>query len=264
MLNGEEQHIIPVREDEKRGDVPPLLSEQNLKPPQYNRYAIYYAPEADSALAQFGRSWFGYDAEDQNWQGERRHYGLGQSTLEEITNAPRHYGFHATLKAPFRLHPDRSFEELDQQIKRFTQARAAIALEGLALTQLGRFLALCPTGDLTKLNHFAAQCVSSFDAFRAPLTQAERTRRLAGGQLNKYHRLLLENWGYPYVMDAYQFHITLTRALSPREMSCIAPILTPAVRDYGEAPFSINSICLFAEPENGGSFELIQRYPLNG
>ena len=77
------------------------------------RYALYFVPPADSALYRFGAGFLGYDC----YTGERlRHpqdIALIASEWEQFTHEPRKYGFHATLKAPFRLLPDRKSTRLN-------------------------------------------------------------------------------------------------------------------------------------------------------
>ena len=59
------------------------------------RYAIYYAPAADSALNRFGTQLLGYDAVN----GEALLFADGiEQVLPDwryLTNDPRKYGFHA-------------------------------------------------------------------------------------------------------------------------------------------------------------------------
>ncbi len=65
------------------------------------RYAVYWAPEPATELARFGARWLGRDAET----GQRTTAlaaGLPLS-WERATEEARLYGFHATLKPPFRL-----------------------------------------------------------------------------------------------------------------------------------------------------------------
>src|SRR5690606_21547575 len=67
------------------------------------RYAVYFAPAEDSALNRLASRWLGRCA----YTGTRYPpTGIGEITpaaQEEITAEPRRYGFHATLKPPFRL-----------------------------------------------------------------------------------------------------------------------------------------------------------------
>jgi hypothetical protein len=82
------------------------------------RYALYFVPPADSALYRFGAGFLGYDC----YTGERlRHpqdIALTASEWEQFTHEPRKYGFHATLKAPFRLLPPFTEMELTPELER--------------------------------------------------------------------------------------------------------------------------------------------------
>src|SRR5688572_2758569 len=76
------------------------------------RYAIYYVPAADSALHRFGAELLGYDA----FSGEDLPFPVGilQAAPDwgDLTNDPRKYGFHATLKAPMSLASGKTEVEL--------------------------------------------------------------------------------------------------------------------------------------------------------
>ena len=61
------------------------------------RYAIYYAPEPGSELHAFGEAWFNGAAA----RGSR----LDRAKVSALTEGPRLYGFHGTLKPPFELNP---------------------------------------------------------------------------------------------------------------------------------------------------------------
>ena len=67
----------------------------------YSRYAVYYAP-APGPFAEFTARWLGWDAATGT---EREHPEVPGLPLPvaEITATPRKYGFHGTLKPPFRL-----------------------------------------------------------------------------------------------------------------------------------------------------------------
>jgi phosphonate transport system ATP-binding protein len=76
------------------------------------RYAIYFVPHNGSEFYRFGAGALGYDCHT----GDRVRFlitGVAVSTWAQLTEAPRTYGFHATLKPPFRLQP--GFQETDLQ-----------------------------------------------------------------------------------------------------------------------------------------------------
>src|SRR6202000_715837 len=76
------------------------------------RYAIYYAPQSGSALDRFGAHLLGYDA----YRGEELSFPDDMAAIapdwRELTQDPRKYGFHATLKAPMSLAEGRTEAEL--------------------------------------------------------------------------------------------------------------------------------------------------------
>src|SRR5437588_466809 len=125
------------------------------------RYAIYYAPAPASALADFGRSWLGYDAET-------------GSNVEQP------------------------------------------AAPGIAAPRL-----------------------------------AEVTAELA-------------RWGYPYVMDEFRFHLTLTGRLAPDEASRVGAIIAERVAPLCRAALPIDAVALFHQPGSGENFRLVGRYRLAG
>lgn len=227
------------------------------------RYAVYFAPAPDTPLAQFGRTWLGYDAETGTTIPERRDYGLGLDLTARITATPRRYGLHATLRAPFRLAPGAEPGDLVEALARFAAFRPAVPLGRLGLTRIGDFLALVPLGDTDAVDRLHIQCLFGFERFRAPLTPAEQARRRAPG-LSPYQSLLLAQWGYPFVLSEYRFHVTLTGPLSPVEAERIAPALAPALKHVECEALDINALCLFAETGDGSPFRLIERVPLTG
>jgi len=177
------------------------------------RYAIYFVPPADSALYRFGSSVLGYDCRG----GRDCGFPAGAASgWPRCVREPRVYGFHATLKPPFRLRPGTSPAELQAALKSFAVSRRPIDAGLLRLTALGNFIALVPAAPCAAIDALAADCVRVFDAFRKPMEPGERDRRavpsLTGRQLSH-----LDAWGYPYVFDEFRFHMTLTGPLADTE-----------------------------------------------
>ncbi|SET88957.1 DUF1045 domain-containing protein [Oceanicella actignis] len=224
------------------------------------RYAIYYAPP-EGALADFGACWLGWDPVS----GQRREHpainGLPRP-VAALTKTPRKYGLHATLKPPFRLAPGSDFAALRANLAAFAAAHAPAHADGLALARLGGFLALAPEGDPAEISGLACKIVSALDRHRAPPTQAELARRRAAG-LSERQEVMLARWGYPYVMDEFRFHITLTGRLDPAEAEAVQAALAPVLAPLLPRPFEIMDLCLFGEDE-AGMFHLIERFALSG
>ena len=121
---------------------------------EYRRYAVYYTP-ADGPLARFGAKWLGWDIATGREVERTEPAGL-PAPLDAITEAPRRYGFHATLKPPFRLAPGQSVQALDTALARLSGQMPPLPLDGLGLASLGGFLALVPQGETAPLGGLAA------------------------------------------------------------------------------------------------------------
>lgn len=224
----------------------------------YRRYAIYYAPDP-GALADFGAAWLGWDTAAGRDVAHPEVPGLPRP-VHELTATPRKYGLHGTIKPPFRLAPGTTADELDSAARALCAGQAPVRLDGLGLSRLGRFVALKALGDAGALAALAAACVEGLDRFRAPAPPEELARRRAKG-LTDRQDALLQTWGYPYVMEEFRFHVTLTGSLPPDEAEMVRTALAPALDGLLPAPFDITSLCLAGE-DDAGRFHLVRRYPL--
>jgi putative phosphonate metabolism protein len=227
-----------------------------------SRFAIYFAPDPASALWRFGSSCMSYDAslalgcdpliptfwsEDEWW---------------DRTEEPRRYGFHATLKAPFHLREDVREEELFEAFDEFASVQKPFVIDGLRVACLGTFVALVPVGDVGKLNRLAADSVRAFDKFRAPLSPEDFARRLSG-QLTPRQKQYVEEWGYPYVLEEFRFHMTLTGPLASDEcLKAERELKSLFAASVGPGPVAIDSIALFRQDRRDGRFRIIRRAPL--
>jgi putative phosphonate metabolism protein len=225
------------------------------------RYAIYYAPEPASALARFGQSWLGYDVETGRPVEQPAIAGTDPQRLAEITAEPRRYGFHATLKPPFALLPERDGAELAAALATFAARQAAVRAPPLMLAAIAGFWALVPSQPCKALTHLSAACVEHFDGFRAPPSEDELARRRRA-RLSPVQEALLARWGYPYVMDEFRFHLTLTERLAPDEASRIGAVLAECVAPLCRSVLRIDALTLFHQSARGENFRLIGRYRL--
>ncbi|WP_170333013.1 DUF1045 domain-containing protein [Ruegeria arenilitoris] len=225
----------------------------------FTRYAIYFAPPARAEWAKFATSWLGWDVETGN---DVAHPVVDGVDVAAVTQVPRKYGLHATMKPPFRLRDDQSVEALVDACARLAQMQPPVTLDGLEIARLGRFLALRPLGDEAALNTLAAACVRDLDSFRAPASEAELERRRRAG-LSPEQDVNLVQWGYPYVMEAFRFHITLSGRLSKPTLATVQDALQTRLGPLLPSPFEITDLVLVGEAEDG-RFHLIHRYALSG
>jgi len=230
------------------------------------RFAIYAVPgagladAAGAALCQRAEQWLGRSSSGQPLTPGVP-AGWTRAELDAITASARRYGFHATLKAPFRLAEGRTPEELDAALAGFAAGQAGALVPRLSLECLGGFYALVPGAEAEGLYTLADEVVTAFDAFRAPATEAEIARRHPAS-LTPRQRELLKTWGYPYVLDEFQFHLTLTDRI-PRERR---PAVERTLRSWFAASLGttvlVGALALFTEHEPGAPFALHAVYPL--
>lgn len=229
----------------------------------YDRYAIYWAPEA-GAFADASARWLGWDPAAGAEVAHPAVQGLPRP-LAEITETPRKYGFHGTVKPPFRLATGTDASALHAAAQVLCKQLAPVTLPGLTLERLDGFVALTPRGDqtaLATLATLAARVVEGLDQFRAPPDAAEIARRRVD-RLTERQRTHLLRWGYPYVMDDFQFHLTLTGDLPAQDAQTVAEALAPYITPLLPAPFRVDTLCLFGQAQDG-RFRLLHRYTLSG
>ncbi|OHV50057.1 MULTISPECIES: DUF1045 domain-containing protein [unclassified Pseudofrankia] len=187
--------------------------------------------------------------------------GWTRETVDAMTVDARRYGFHATLKAPFRLAEGRTPEDLDDALARFAAGRAAVMIPRLSLTRLGDFFALVPGAEAAELYALAEAVVTGFDGFRAPATEAELARRRPAS-LTPRQRELLRAWGYPYVLDEFRFHLTLTDRIAPGRQPAVERALSGWFAASLGATVPVDALALFTEAEPGAPFALRALHPL--
>jgi hypothetical protein len=223
------------------------------------RYAIYYALPEGGDLYAFGRRWFGPGGAESDAVP-----GFSRERLRALTAVSRNYGFHATLKAPFRLRKTASPRELCAVLEAFARRQAPAGAPPLRLTTIGAFLALAPRTPAPAVDRLAAGCVRALDALRAPPSHRESAHRRAAG-LSPRQAALLARWGYPHVMEQFRFHLTLTDSITGEAERCaIMQRILPLVTTFGRWPLRIDDICLYRQDAPGHAFIMAQRFRLSG
>ena len=182
--------------------------------------------------------------------------GLKDATLE-----PARYGFHATLKAPFTMNSDMKRVELGDAVALLAAQMEMVTIPRLALRDIDGFLALVPDEAIAALSVLAEFCVCAVDTFRTPANEAELKQRRAAN-LTPRQEFLLMRWGYPYVLDEFRFHMTLTRRLLPGEK----PALHAAASEHFAAvlgqPLDVDALTVFAETRFDRTFVAEERFLL--
>jgi putative phosphonate metabolism protein len=226
------------------------------------RYAIYYTPPPSSALGRFGAGVIGYDCFEAVDVAHVRVPGIDPNLLKLITVEPRRYGFHATLVAPFRLGAGTE-EALIEAVGNHASRIQPVPLGRLAVSSLGEFVALTPATGYEAVARLAAECVEVFAAFRAPMTPEERERRMKAS-LTPHQIELMDRWGYPYVMDEFRFHMTLTGALPREQIDDVELALENAFEDRASDTIEVESLSVMKQDDSGARFRVLRRCRLRG
>jgi hypothetical protein len=225
----------------------------------YQRHAIFWLPDDDSALAEFGRRWFGVD-----WHGNRcvrDDFGLPGALSQAAVARPSRYTLHATMKAPFRLEPSRGQHGLIDAMRAFCARRVRRMTGPLHLVQFARHLALVPGVPRAELDWLASECVTAFDPFRAAPDATEHHRFSTSG-LSTRQAQYAASFGYPYVLAEFEFHITLAGPLSKPELDIMEQALRSEVTALLAPELRVDSLCLLGDRGGDAPFELIERFAL--
>jgi Protein of unknown function (DUF1045) len=213
----------------------------------FSRYAIYWTPEPGSDLEAFGHCWFGAGPDIS---------GLRQDLAARAKEAPARYGLHATLKAPFRLREGIAVKDLQGALDSFCAIRRAPSGGALTLAQFQGYLGLVLAAHTADIDWLAAECVTHFDCFRAPSAGSGVDWR-SGEKLTAGEETFLASFGYPYVLSAFQFHVSLAGPLGGPELNEAAWALRPHLLPFMKDEMKIENLSLLGEPESGGPFEII-------
>lgn len=228
------------------------------------RVAIYFAPDPESAWGLAGSEWLGRCAARHVAVAQPVSPGQDAATWSRLTAEPRRYGWHATLKPPFQLARGHTLDGLRQALRNLAGSWPAFDLPPMQVSLLSDFLALQPQSRDARLHDLAAACVTQLHPFAQPLDDAMLQRRRQV-PLSPEHDALLRRWGYPWVLQAFRFHFSLTGPLRD-----VGHDIREALRQAAQAKFSALPPCrfdrlsLFAEPEPGADFVLIEQQALQG
>jgi hypothetical protein len=235
------------------------------EPANQLRYALYLAPPPESELWRFGCDVIGRDALTGAACDGFALEGYPAGAWRSMTSDARRYGFHATLKAPFRLRLDLDLADLTRSLAAFARRFAPFDAGELSVGSVaagdGRaFVALKPHGVLKELRSFEGSVVRVLDQFRAPTARADRERRKAA-RLTPRQSYYLDAWGYPYVLDEFRPHFTLTNAIANADR--VARLLEWEFRlRVPSNALRVDALTLFGEIEPGGEFKILRRFPL--
>jgi hypothetical protein len=97
-----------------------------------------------------------------------------------------------------------------------------------------------------------------------PLSDAELARRRQAPLTPEQDHLLL-TWGYPWVLEHFQFHLSLSGPLGTCSPEAKAALFQAAQARFETLPVCrFAHIALFIEPQRGADFELLDTLELHG
>ena len=227
----------------------------------FPRYAIYFAAGSDSPLSRFGAELLGYDACTGNELPFPHDARLVAQDWRDISADPRKYGFHATLKAPIALASGRTEAELMAACAAFAGKARPLPVIRPIVDAISGFIAVIPAEPVEALQRLAADCVRDFDSFRAPLSAEDRARRRPE-KLSERQRDHLDRWGYPYVMEEFRFHMTLTGRLDAERRGPILEMLRTRFAALGIETLEIDRIALFRQDDAKARFRVVGEWEL--
>jgi hypothetical protein len=223
------------------------------------RVAIYYAPDTLSGAWQMGCGWLGRNAATGQQLPQPAVDGMAKEVLTELTSHPRRYGWHATLKAPFQLAPGHTLSTLRTGVQQICQGRKPFQLAAWYLSTIDGFLSMRPEHSPPELAQLAADCVQQLHCFAAPLSETALARRRLA-PLSPEEDALLLTWGYPYVLQHFHLHFSLTGPLNLLPEDRLSLLILAAKSHFHEVSDErVDRLSIFIEPRQGDDFQLLEQ-----
>lgn len=221
------------------------------------RYAIYAVPGASPEN----------DSQDARRLFETASAWFADPQFEPFVQKAARYGFHATLKAPFRLAENMDEAQLLDEVDSFCKTTQPVVIPQLSLATIGRtekFYALVP-GDpnrIGEVNDFAARVVKTFDKFRAPLRHDEWLKRKPN-ELTDHQKSLLNEWGYPWVFDQFKLHFTLTDSMSETHSNALKREVAQRFSCFQGSDIELRTLTVCVEPAPREPFRVLSIHSLS-
>lgn len=227
-----------------------------------HRVAIYAAPAPGSDGWERGSEWLGRCAARRCERPMPAIDGVDAVTRHAVTADPRRYGWHATLKAPFRLAQGSDLAALRDAVAAICRDHGPIDIGALQVARLGSFLALQTEQAPPTLAALADDCVRRLQPLAAPLSEAELARRRRAPLTPEEDALMLA-WGYPWVLHKFRFHCSLTGSLDGVADAVVDRLQQAARAHFAvQPPWRLDRLSIFVEPTPGADFALLEQLEL--
>ena len=234
----------------------------------YKRVAIYFLPKKNSSLENFGKNLLGRDINKKKKISltRRQKYFINRGftyfdELKDYCEEPAKYGFHATLKAPFRLKRNVKTKNFYDVISHIAAQHSRFKIKGLKIVYSKKFTFITSRKPNKLLINLENDLVKHLDTFRAELNKTEIKKRIPDSLTFKQNKYLKE-WGYPFVFDQFKFHMTLMNQNNNKLSNKQKLELEKLIYKTSNNVIEFNEISLLGENKNG-YFEEIKRFKLN-
>ena len=225
------------------------------------RYAFSFVPENGTPLADLGRKWLGRDVYSSATQDQPIVLGVVPERLAELTKWRRHDGMHSLLKPPFQLNPATNINGLIETAHIMVRNLEAVEIPQLEINVIGQFIVLTPTIPSRRIVELASQCVRVFDGYRLPLMLDLNTGYIRE-KLTVYQNRMLKHWGYPFVMEEFQFFVPLTdRIEDDTEREILTKALAQLCKPTIAHPVSIKALTLIGQESRKDPMRVIKTIP---
>lgn len=232
------------------------MSEEGSSP----RCAGYFTPAAGHPLVERASRWLGRDAFTGAHLDPPHLHDLGDVDVSAITADPRHYGFHATLRAPFE--PSGSTADVCAAAAAFARSRRPFEID-VRVADLKGFLALVLARPSAEMQALHEEMLVAFEPVRAPLSAFDSARR-SRGDADPAHDARLARWGYPHVQDHFTFHMTLTGRIRDDALRTrLRTALAEHFSDLIAVPLRVEGIAVFQQPDRTTPFTVERWTPFD-
>lgn len=228
---------------------------------EFEKYAVYWVPKRADALARFGVSWTGWCAE----QGEHRTRGEFPGVAVDIPAVTRQvwrHGFHAVIKAPFRLRAGRGRFSVEHALDQVIDEIVAFRLPRLRLAVIGGSVAaLVPHQNCAALGALVdrvGEAMAPLDAIPHDLVAPAPDGNAAGNNGKDAESLVQ----LP-VAEAHRFHMPLTDRLGLETAFEVMEELRPLLEPMLGEPRRLHDVALMGDPGEGRPLRVLQRYELS-
>ena len=225
---------------------------------QRPRYALYFVPGEPTEFHELGARWLGRDAYSSKRLASPPCRRVSEETFLELTSKPRRYGFHATMRAPFELLDGSTETDLARALHELCTSFSPFEISvSPQIKNNNLVLQLDDPSELMDLLH--RKCLQSVEAFRAVPSPAYLARRRRANLSANQDKLLLK-WGYPYVLDEFDWHMTLSSIVSDHEL--LQAFYRDAVDHFHSImnrPQIVDSMTLCRQASQDMSFEVMEQ-----